>query len=656
MKRIVFFLTCLSVGLAMRGNPVSPERAALVAKNLLSNQSKGLPVTRVTEGWTYSGIYLFEGVKQGFVLVSANDAACPVLGYSLDGTMPVGQMPLQLAELLDVYQAQIEWAAVHCSEPGGEIAALWHQFEIGQPPLAAKENVVEPLLTTRWNQAEPYNNLCPRGCVTGCAATSQAQMMKYWNYPPFGFGSYAYAHTTYGVQSADYGHTLYDWNHMPDTVTPSSAACEQQAIATLMYHVGVSLEMAYNTPLGGGSAAIGLVGEPGYRSIDNSLKDYFYYSPSMRVINKDQGFTDETWSETLKAELRQKRPIIYSGISDQGGHGFVCDGYDANGLFHFNFGWSGDGDGYYAIGAIVVPRGPNGEFGSYDFSSNNQALIGAMPLYALRLNDTVKAFTRQGGIDTVFLALNPQNSALLDIQYHADWLTVDTIDSMGVVVLTLEAEVNRSGLQREAFVTFTQGTESVILRVIQDCYDEEDYCPVTVVMSSRRSGGWPNNSHLTLESEGGMVYGKAALTASTLDSVTINVSPQKLYVVWHSGGGTDRYVGYTIKDAYGHIRASVENAFHDTTNFVIESPCHNLAVEQAPSPRFALYPNPTNNIVYIRWDTDEDFTLELLNEQGRTLLVTQSPTSLDLSHYPSGVYLVRIVSHSATYYSKVVRQ
>lgn len=656
MKRIALVLSCLAAGLAGWANPVSPDRAALVANNLLTGSGKGLSVTRVTEGWTYSGIYLFEGREQGFVLVSADDAARPVLGYSLTGNMPVGHIPLQLAELLDVYQAQIEWASVHCPEPDGEIAALWRQSEMGQSSLATKENVVEPLLTTRWNQAEPYNNLCPTGCVTGCAATSQAQMMKYWNYPPFGCGSYAYSHTTYGVQSADFGHTLYDWSHMPDTVTPNSNASEQQAIATLMYHVGVSLEMAYNTPMGGGSAAIGLVGEPGYHSIDNSLKDYFFFSPSMRVINKDQGFTDETWSETLKAELRQNRPIVYSGISDQGGHGFVCDGYDADGLFHFNFGWSGDGDGYYAIGAIVVPRGPNGEFGSYDFSGHNQALIGAVPLYALRLNDSVKAFTRHGGSDTAFLALNPQNNAPLDIQYHADWLTVDTLDSLGVVVLALVADVNHSGLQREALISFTQGTESVSLRVIQDCYAEEDYCPVTVVMSSRRSGGWPNNSHLTLESEGGMVYGKAALSASTLDSVTILVSPQKLYVVWHSGGGTDRYVGYTIKDAYGHVRASVENAFHDSTNFVIEAPCRNLSVNPIAAPRFSLYPNPTSGIVNILCDADQDATLVLLNEQGQTLRVTRSLSTLDLGPYPPGVYFVRIVSSSATFNSKVVKR
>jgi hypothetical protein len=167
---------------------------------------------------------------------------------------------------------------------------------------------------------------------------------------------------------------------MPNTLTSASRQGQKDAVATLMYHCGVSVEMDYNTSANGGSGAYtnGMYGDGSHPSSVYALKTFFGYKTTLKSISKPSG-VPQWWIDTLKNELNSGRPILYAGNGSDGGHAFVCDGYDENDFFHFNWGWGGTGpDGYYAINALNPPVLGDGG-GSGGFNNNQRAIIGIEP-------------------------------------------------------------------------------------------------------------------------------------------------------------------------------------------------------------------------------------------------------------------------------------
>ena len=153
-----------------------------------------------------------------------------------------------------------------------------------------------------------------------------AQIMKFWNYPETGSGFHSYNHPAYGTLSANFGSTTYQWSLMPNVVSSSNSA-----VATLMYHCGVSVNMVYDIAAKGGSSAQTL-------DVAAALKTYFGYSSTVEgKYRKD--YTDAQWIDLLKTELNAGRPVQYAGTGSSGGHSFVCDGYNSNDFFHMNWGW-----------------------------------------------------------------------------------------------------------------------------------------------------------------------------------------------------------------------------------------------------------------------------------------------------------------------------
>ena len=624
--------------------PVTAGKALSVAQNFWTEMtgSKADPqfVDRSAE-WGYSGIYLFTRPQGGFVMVAADDAARPILGYSPTSSIDPTALPAPLAEWLSTYQLQIDAARSKGAKATASDVSEWQRLISGRTKPMAKEGV-GPLLTTQWDQVAPYNDLCPGNAVTGCAATAQAQMMKYWNFPPFGRGAHSYNAPNYGMQSADFAHTLLDWDNMPDKPTAYSPETQRNAVATLMYLCGVGLEMNYNTGEAGGSAAAGLAGMAGVHSIDNSLKDYFYYSPDMQVITKSQGYTDDTWRAALIAELDQHHPIIYTGSATQGGHGFVCDGYDSRQYLHFNFGWSGRGDGYYPVDSISPGVGGVGGNVTYTFNLFNQALIGAVPVYALRASDTVRSFTSEGGTDSVLICLDPNIDEPMQVSCNTQWITfVSTPDGQSGW-LTFQVQPFDGDLERNAMIDITQGNSTIHVKVVQTNYSPEEMCPLTVVMESTKFDGWRGNAHLTLESASGFVFGTAQLSGSTKDSVTIMVAPKDVYSVWHSGGGTDRYINYYIRNHYGETLVSAVYAYSTGGTDLIPWPCAHADIDIAQQAEsVSLYPNPASSTLNILCKTI--IRAEIYDLQGRLVASTTNAT-IDISAIACGNYIVKIIT------------
>ena len=219
-----------------------------------------------------------------------------------------------------------------------------------------KQNV-DPLLTTLWSQEEPFFNMTPTYVngtkevhfVTGCVATAMSQIMKYYNYPETGSGSKSYRCNMYASDgdpitkriSVNFAATTYDWKNMLDkygkTYTPESG----NAVATLMYHCGVSVMMDYDKT-GSGSYT--------FRAID-ALKTNFRYNQNMQFYLRDYYHVDE-WMDIVFSHLSSGHPILFGAQAKSGGHEFVIDGYGSTGLVHVNWGWGGSSNGMFEMASL----------------------------------------------------------------------------------------------------------------------------------------------------------------------------------------------------------------------------------------------------------------------------------------------------------------
>jgi len=358
---------------------VSEELALKVAENFYTErQQKTLKkqnakiqlvkTDKTTQG-NFKNLYVFNTVdKKGFVIISANRKAYPVLAYSLINNFPQQDMPPEVNEWLANYELQIAKIQSLKSSAPLKTSQAWDKYsDLNFQPntTTLKDEIltdVPPLLSTTWNQGTYYNALCPEcssggsgGHVwAGCVATAMAQVMKYWDYPSSGQGEHTYTHSVYGEQSADFQNTIYNWANMPNAVSSHNID-----VATLLYHCGVAVNMNYS-PTGSGAYS---------STARSSLIQYFKYSSNTLLTSK-YSYTDENWKRLLRAELDAGRPMYYAGYGN-GGHAFNCDAYQDTDYFHFNWGWGGSYNGYFYLDDLTP--------GSHNYSNSQSAIVGALP-------------------------------------------------------------------------------------------------------------------------------------------------------------------------------------------------------------------------------------------------------------------------------------
>ena len=288
--------------------------------------------------------YAFDMENRGFVIVSAEDAFVPVIGYSFKGFYPKSADGLtNYGSYMESYIDQIIFIRDNNIKADQEVSETWEYLltdDISQLLTVTDDKDVDPLVASMWNQDNPYNIMCPADpagpgghVYAGCVATCMSQVMHYWRYPFQGEGQHTYYCPGYGTQTANFGQTEYNWDGMMNEIDASNP----YPIGELQYHCGVSVDMNYS-PGGSGAAS---------EDVDNAVRNYFRYDNAqfLEKIN----FSTSQWIALLQNELDLGRPLYYSGRNtSNSGHAFTCDGYQGTD-FHFNFGWSGSGNGYYSL-------------------------------------------------------------------------------------------------------------------------------------------------------------------------------------------------------------------------------------------------------------------------------------------------------------------
>ena len=366
---------------------VDEKTAQKVAETFLKSKMQGktnlslTPIAYANRA-DFSNFYVFGG-ENCFVIVSADDCVKPILGYSDENSFGTDMMPENVYSWLKDYDNQIKAFVDKEIKASSDVRSRWQNLKAGIVPQEKAANSISPLIETKWNQSNPYNALCPKvGSQTtysGCVATAMAQVMKYWEYPTHGMGIHSYTWNNQTL-SADFGTTTYDWGNMEDVYNyyyysgnnytfVTTNAVQNNAVATLMYHCGVSVDMDYGT---NGSGAV-------TAHVADALKTYFNYKPTAIFKNRT-GYDKDAWIAMLLEDLAAGRPVQYSGsdAGGGGGHSFVCDGYDAEDLFHFNWGWAGHYDGYYSIDAMEPGIGGIGA-GQGIYTANQGAIFGIEP-------------------------------------------------------------------------------------------------------------------------------------------------------------------------------------------------------------------------------------------------------------------------------------
>lgn len=373
MKRRLFCILALTLAIGCWATPRSEEQALAIAYRTLATQStlgmrrapsSALSLTVAARSTAYYAV----NAGSGFVLVSADDALPEVLGYSDNGAFDEDNLPPAFRYWLESYDAD----AAECAAAGRSAASVSVVF----PDECA------PLLPCKWNQSSPFNDLAPmynekNHAAAGCVATAMAQIMYAYRYPERGTGSHSYTWvslndpTLSATLSVDFGATIYDWASMLDSYSGSSvSAASRAAVATLLYHCGVAVDMGYDCNKSHESGAI-------TSKVPAALASYFGYDTRYQSIAKDI-YPVDSLNRIIHDELNLGHPILVSGSNASGGHAFVCDGYNRMGYFHINWGWGGSSDGYYLLSALNPGTQGIGGSGS-GYNKNTVFYVGIRP-------------------------------------------------------------------------------------------------------------------------------------------------------------------------------------------------------------------------------------------------------------------------------------
>lgn len=352
-KILLSAILTLFVSLVVFSAKVQPELAKTVGKNFFYehscqfNQSIDFQSIVVENLTNYKDAFYILNFTNGWVIVAGRDERQPVIGYSFEGSFPAVIEDSNVRSWLQNFVDEAKFIEQNQVAVEPAIKNTWNYYQ--QEDAAAYQtnknrDVATPLLTNIWNQDSPYNLLCPEDpagpggrVYVGCVATAMSMIMHYWRYPLQGSGQHSYNAYPYGTQTVNYGDATYNWDNMLDEIDSDNPF----DIAQIGYHAAVSVDMMFGAD---GSGAYS-------NEVPYAMRTYFNYDNSVQYLQKNN-YPLATWQTLIQDQLNSARPVYYSGQSTEGGHAFVCDGYQGSDYYHFNFGWSGSTNGWYSLSDV----------------------------------------------------------------------------------------------------------------------------------------------------------------------------------------------------------------------------------------------------------------------------------------------------------------
>ena len=622
MKRLTLTLCLLAAIGSLMAGPVDQQKAQKLGAKFLSTTSLSQKNADIQLNLVSAAVDLQRGgidyyvfnVKggEGFVIIAGDDRVKPILAYSTTGQYDPQNVSEGFAFTLDGFREEIQYVREHNFKATLDITAEWKSVSETGSLNRGKQTraVVGPLCQTLWNQNYPWNSQCPEDTTgsgghvyAGCVATAMGQVMKYWEWPATGTGSYSYNPAGYAQQSANFGQTEYHFELMPNVLDSTSTEEEYFEIAQLLHHLGISVDMQYS---GNGSGAYS-------EMVPNALRNYFRYNCDEHETNWGGGwwgggYSNEQWAQMLKdGGLDEQIPLYYSGSDDSGsgGHAFVCDGYDENDYFHFNWGWSGRDDAWCPIGALnttkyafntfngftghIVPN--SDEYAQRPDSVTNMQVIENNNFKGVKLQWTNPTLTVEGSdlssITSVTIRRNFEVIAeLADAQVGADMEFEDNDLEPGLYEYAIFVS-NEAGISRTTYRSILVGEK----------------CDVTFVLHDDGGDGW-KGAAISVTSESGQRIAIIGMSEGAEQTVTLPLLKGNLNFIWNHGWfhtseeyDTDYECSFTISDFAGN-ELYVSNDLEDGVFMTYENNC-----EEAP---LTCYPVQNLQGEY-QWHEDDEF-------------------------------------------------
>ena len=663
---LLIALIVMTLGQIIAG-PVDAQRAQQLGQSFLSS-AKGAQKTDIQLVYTSAtrdavDYYAFNVTgDNGFVIIAGDDRVKPILAYSTNGSFDFNNISEGFEFMLNSFCHEIQYIRDNNLEATDDIKAEWKSVaENGIIKQGSRNrSVVGPLCQTTWNQNWPYNSQCPEDeegsggrVYAGCVATAMGQVMKYWNYPDRGTGSHTYNPEGYEQQTANFGETDYHFELMPNDLDSLSTEEDYFYIAQFLHHCGIAVDMQYS---GHGSGAYS-------QDVPIALTNYFGFTSEEYETLSFWGFnfyTNEQWAQMLKdGGLDEGMPLYYSGSDDNGagGHAFVCDGYDENDYFHFNWGWSGRDDAWCPIGALNTTK--------YAFNDSN-SFIGH---------------------------IHPQSSNYYQRPENiADFEVVENEDMTSVTINWTNPENNLNGEPLGSFNVYvyrdgeqvfqTEGTKGQrmdfvdpnleaglyqysIIAENEYGYNRKEYAQIlvgektdiTFVLTDDGGDGW-KGACISVTDENGQRIAAITLEEGSEQTIVMPLLSQNLNFIWNHGWyhtteqyDTDYECHFTIRDCKGN-ELYVSDELNDGVFLSYENICDD-AVEEFAENNVNIYPNPTDGI--LRIDGEGAMTVSVMNVLGQKVMemTVNDNAIIDLSGCESGIYMVRIATENGTITEKV---
>ena len=567
------------------------QHKAMFAKNAVQSMELSY-VLRAESGMATAYVFNFNG---GFVIVAADDASSPILGYSCNGNFDYETAPDGLRFMLGEISRGIEIVANQGGPSSKDMLSRWNNLvDFGVMNPSKGQAIVGPLVDLKWDQGYPYNLYVPTGCPTGCVATAMAQLMKYWDWPPQGTGDHSYVSPGYGQQYANFGETTYDWDNMVPFYGSGATDEQKEAVATLMYHCGVSVDMSYE-PSGSGAFST---------DVPVAISNYFSYSDHSTHISKGGNYDE--WIALLKSNIDQGIPIYYSGYSSDGGHAFVCDGYDEDDLFYFNWGWGGSSNGYFLI------DGENFQYSGsqaivYDFVPDH--VYDNMPKAPENLSVSIDSDVSRIGHLTW---INPTETMSGQVLASLDKVVVKR---NGVVVHEITGVTPGQVMSYDDEVPYFDQFDYSVMAVNGESNGRHEhvsavfgpYCEWTVIMTSASFQGWDGGGITVQNAAGSYIDFLTTTTASAqMQRFQMALGNNNLY--WVAPNSNISNLSFKVKDAENQIVYQYEgpsSGLEPGLLRTLNNTCGNEVTCGAPYNLKATVDPDNDRDVLLTWDSDQ---------------------------------------------------